>query len=104
MCLVAWSLNKSEAGVDLAWIETSLLLCKFPIISIRTAHRENRQVSIKTRSTPASLSFKGQQLYTQMYNSILENSTSEWAKHNGLLMSETIKEGDATNQESHCVH
>ena len=30
LCLVAWPLNESEAGVDLILIETSLLfLCKF---------------------------------------------------------------------------
>ena len=38
VCLVAWPLNESEAGGDLVWIETSLLfLCKFLLISMRTA-------------------------------------------------------------------
>ena len=38
VCLVAWPLNESEAGVDLVLIETSLLLlCKFILISMRTA-------------------------------------------------------------------
>ena len=38
LCLVAWPLNESEAGVDLVLIETSLLfLCKFLLISMRTA-------------------------------------------------------------------
>ena len=38
VCLVAWPLNESEAGVDLVFIETSLLLlCKFLLISPRTA-------------------------------------------------------------------
>ena len=38
VCLVAWPLNESEAGVDLALIETSLLfICKFLLISMRTA-------------------------------------------------------------------
>ena len=33
VCLVAWPLNESEAGVDLVLIETSLLLlCNFLII------------------------------------------------------------------------
>ena len=37
VCLVAWPLNESEAGVDLALIETSLLfLCKYLLISMRT--------------------------------------------------------------------
>ena len=63
VCLVPWPLNESEAGVDLVLIETSLLfICKFPLISMRTASLtwESREVSIKTRSPPASLSFKGQ--------------------------------------------
>ena len=37
VCLVAWPLNESEAGVDLVLIETSqLFLCKFLLISMRT--------------------------------------------------------------------
>ena len=37
VCLVAWPLNESEAGVDLVLMETSLLLlCKFLLISMRT--------------------------------------------------------------------
>ena len=36
-CLAAWPLNESEAGGDLALIETSLLfLCKLLLISMRT--------------------------------------------------------------------
>ena len=39
VCLVGWPLNESEAGVDLVLIKTSLLfLCKFPLISMITAH------------------------------------------------------------------
>ena len=38
VCLVAWPLNESEAGVDLVLIETLLLfICKFLQISMRTA-------------------------------------------------------------------
>ena len=38
MCLVAWSSNESEAGVDIVLVETSqLFLSKFLLISIRTA-------------------------------------------------------------------
>ena len=38
LCLVAWPLNESEAGVDLVLIETSLvLLCKFLVTSMTTA-------------------------------------------------------------------
>ena len=38
VCLATWPLNESEAGGDLVMIETSLLLlCKFLLISMRTA-------------------------------------------------------------------
>ena len=38
VCLVTWPLNESEAGSDLVMMETSLLvLCKFLLISMRTA-------------------------------------------------------------------
>ena len=38
VCLVARPLNENEAGDDLVLIETSLLfLCKFVLVSIRTA-------------------------------------------------------------------
>ena len=38
VCLVTWPLNESEAGGDLVMIETLLLLlCKFLLISMRTA-------------------------------------------------------------------
>ena len=38
VCLVAWPLNESEAGVDLVLIGTLLLfICKFLPISMRTA-------------------------------------------------------------------
>ena len=37
VCLVTWPVNESEAGVDLALIETSqLFLCKFLLISMTT--------------------------------------------------------------------
>ena len=38
VCLVAWSFRENEAGGDLVLTDTSLLfLCKFILISIRTA-------------------------------------------------------------------
>ena len=38
VCLIAWPLNESEAGVDLVLIESLLLfICKFLLISMRTA-------------------------------------------------------------------
>ena len=62
--LVAWPLNESEAGVDVVLTESSLLfLGIFLLISMRTAsciiNINAREVSIKTRSTPTSLSFEG---------------------------------------------
>ena len=63
MCLVAWPLNESETGVDLALIETSLLFFTNDAVLMlirRNLHNKSSEVSIKTRSTPASLSFKGQ--------------------------------------------
>ena len=65
MCLVAWPLNESEAGGDLVLTETLVLfISKFLLISMRTAsltwEKQGVEVSIKTRSPPASLSFKGQ--------------------------------------------
>ena len=63
VCLVAWRLNKGEAGGDLALIGTFLLfLCYDAVLMLisRNLHKKNNEVSIKTRSHPASLSFKGQ--------------------------------------------
>ena len=38
VCLLAWPLNESEAGVHLALIRTSMLfICKFLLSSMRTA-------------------------------------------------------------------
>jgi len=61
--VVAWSLNGGEPGVDLVLIETSkLFLCKFLVISMIIAllTQEKQGGSVKTGSTPASLSFGGQ--------------------------------------------
>ena len=63
VCLVSWPLNESEVGVDLAlkkppcfsYVNDAVLML------IRwNLHKKSSEVSIKTRSTPASLSFKGQ--------------------------------------------
>ena len=52
MCLVAWSLNESETGVDLVLKETSMLfLCKFLLISIQTASLSFKAQA--TKHTPA---------------------------------------------------
>ena len=62
VCLVAWSLNESEADVDLVLIETSLLfLCKLLLSSMRTATltKEKQGSFYQNKSSPTSLSFKG---------------------------------------------
>ena len=59
-CLVACPLNESEAGDDLFLIETSPLVNDAILILISSNLHKSREVSIKTRSTPDSFSFKGQ--------------------------------------------
>ena len=57
------AMNASEAGGDLALIQTSLLFsCKCQLVSIRPLldlHNKSSEVCIKTRLTPTSLSFRG---------------------------------------------
>ena len=62
-CIIVWSVNQREAGVDIVSIET----CCFSYVSdavlmlIRgNLHKKIIEVSIKTWSTSASLSFKCQ--------------------------------------------
>ena len=59
VCLTAWPSNKSEAGVDLDLTETSRNDAVLTLIS-RNLRKKSSEVSIKTRSTPAPLSLKGQ--------------------------------------------
>ena len=55
-----WPLNENEAGVDLVLKETSLyFLCAVLMLIIGNLHKSS-EVSIKTKSTPASLLFKDQ--------------------------------------------
>ena len=59
MCLVTWPLNESEAGVDLVMIQTSLLFYVNDAVVMlisKNLHKKSSEVSIKTRSTTASLS------------------------------------------------
>ena len=63
MCLVAWPLNESETGVDLALIEPPCFSYDNDgvlLLISRNLHEKSNKVHIKTRSTPASLSFKDQ--------------------------------------------
>ena len=60
-CLVSWLLNESEAGVGLDLIETCQLFNDAVVMQIsKKLHKKSSEVSVKTRSTPVSLSFKGQ--------------------------------------------
>ena len=63
-CLVVWPQNKIEAAVDFVLMETSLLYLQcndaFLVLISRNLHKRSSEVSIKTRSTPASLSFRSQ--------------------------------------------
>ena len=73
VCLVSWPWIESEAGVDLVFIETSLLLlCKCKLVSIKQhdLHMKSSEVSIKTRSTPASLTIQGQ---------VTKDTTVKWS-------------------------
>ena len=59
VCLVTWPLNESEAGGDLAMIETTLhLLCKFLLISMRTASlTKEKQGGFYQSKVTSSLTF-----------------------------------------------
>ena len=72
LCSVTWPMNGREAGGDLALIQTSLvLLCKCTelVLEQLDLHNKSSEVWIKTRSPPASLSFKGQ---------VTEQTTVKW--------------------------
>ena len=63
MFLVTWPLSGSEAGVGLVLIKTSCFSYVnhvVLIVNILYLHMKSRRVCIKTRSTPASLTLKGQ--------------------------------------------
>ena len=60
MCLVAWPLNESESGVDLFFERNltaplTLIPCNNKNENSIKKHKNGEEVSIKTRSTPASL-------------------------------------------------
>jgi len=70
---VTWPLNGSEARVDLAWIQTPLLLsCKCTKLASEqlVLHNKSSEVCIKTWSTLASLPCKGQ---------VTEQTTVKWS-------------------------
>ena len=93
VCLVAWPLNEGEASVDHVLIEPLLPFCKFLLISMRTASLTSRL--IKTRSTPASVSFKG--LATQHTTAKLSSVNTEVVSYAAVLCL-VMQPG-----EEHCV-
>ena len=73
VCSVTCPLNGSEAGGDLALIQTSLLFsCKCTKLALKQLylHNKSSEVCIKTRSPRASLPFKGQ---------VTEQTTVKWS-------------------------
>ena len=63
MYLVTWPLHETEAGVDHVMISDlpAFLVYDFVLTLIAwNLHEESSEVSFKTRSNPASLSFIGQ--------------------------------------------
>ena len=74
-CLVAWPWNESEAGHGLVLKESSLLFfVNYAVLVLISSnlHRKSIKVSIKTRSPPASFSFKGQ---------ATKYTTEKWSIH-----------------------
>ena len=62
-CLMTWPLNVNETGGNLVLIQTSLLLlCKTSCSDAKqlALNERSREVCVKTRSPPASLTFIGQ--------------------------------------------
>ena len=61
-CLVAWPLNESDAGGDIVLIETCFSYRNDAVLMLISTnlHMKSSEVSTKTRSSPASFSFKGQ--------------------------------------------
>ena len=81
VCLVAWPLNESEAGVDIVFIWWKPLCCSYVndivlMLISRNLYEKNSEVSIKRRSTPASLSCKGQGTKHTTVNGLFKGSQS----------------------------
>ena len=64
VCLVAWPWNESEAGINLVLIDPppppsfSHINDAVLMLISRNLHKKSSEVSIRTRSTAASVSFK----------------------------------------------
>ena len=74
-------MNASEAGVNLALIQTSLLFvfkCKLVSIKQLDLHNKSSEVCIKKKSTPASPPFRGQ---------VTKPATVKWSMDNKFVSS-----------------
>ena len=70
MCLAAWPSNESEADAKLVLIEISYVNDAVLMMISRNLNETSSDVSIKTRSTAASFSFKGQET---------KHTTAKWS-------------------------
>ena len=62
-----------------------LFLCYAMFLCLHL-HKKSSEVSIKTRSTPASLSIQARTLSTQLYNGLfLTNCEIEWGVHSSIM-------------------
>ena len=62
VCVVAWPLNKSEAGDELFFLQKPPCIYVNDAVLMlirRNLHKKSSEVSVKTRSTTTSVSFKG---------------------------------------------
>ena len=98
MCLVGWPLNESEAGVDLVLIETSPLFSYVNDAVLMQLSWNLREksigISIKTRSTQTSLSFKGQ---------ATKHTTVKWYICNDFSLVELMGRSVVLTAQSICV-
>ena len=70
MCLAAWPSNESEADAKLVLIEISYVNDAVLMMISRNLNETSSDVSIKTSSTAASFSFKGQET---------KHTTAKWS-------------------------
>ena len=61
MCLATWPSNESEADAKLVLIQISYVNDAVLMLISRNLNKTSSDVSIKTRSTAASFSLKGQE-------------------------------------------
>ena len=98
-CVLSYRpVNVSEAGGDLALIQTSLLFSfKCKLVSIKLdLHNKSSEVCIKTRSPAASLPFKGQ---------VTEQTTVKWSiVSQNAVCSDQVKLKNVETYSRCCLH